>query len=393
MGLKDNFFKMVQNIFGSKNITDVKELDSARTDLDSAINQAENSGVKKTSSEFEDSLKPENMQQSAEQEPKGVTYSEISKDIKPKLLASFEEFKSAVLSKQQIEEEGYLQEGKEGEVEGKPFISYVTVSADGKLQSTIIVTENSISKTTQKEDGEYEYQETRKTRNGTKTVVTHGNRTLQIEGDVSQARIEELKKFVGTSERLLKQQPKSAIEAEKDVYTDALNSLGVDTKLDIDEKEKYAVGASGHFAKNSNKEAIVTWIYSKDNKKNNPESIVFATQENGRLQSKTFRRMENGNYIDMSTFKIKDGKPEYAEIPFSSVLEYGKKVGLGIEIKNMKKHRKFVNQNEGKEDAVPDVAKEVYDNESKERSTKTEVKVNELNAEKQTIPEDDDIEH
>lgn len=357
MSLKDKIVGMIKRSFGIKALTSIDEIENIDTyglySTENSINSA-TSDKKYSENQFDESLKVD---------PSAISvapnFEKLSAEIKAELLDSFEEFKQTVLENDDIKRIKQSQE--EGQMGDTPFICFAELDSNGKLKSTIIVTKNSCIKTTEENDGSISYQETRKDKDGYQTIINDNRGSMYIKGNnLTQSQINELKDFSYKSEDNITKLPSKFDDETKSIYKQTLESLGVKTDIDVKNKEKYKYLASGKYHRNLDTgefESLdeMCCIFDKESNSEKPEIIAINTKKEGKISSRKFRLTENGKYIDESSFKIVDGKPEYSLVDYEQIKQYGKQ--KEIDVNYMDRYNKFNSQNKP---LIPEAAVNIH---------------------------------
>lgn len=357
MDLKDKIIGMIKRSFGTKTLTSIDEIENIDTYGTTATESAINSGVQKTEQEnaFNNSLKFDS--NSIHVAP---NFQKLSNEIRMELLENFEEFKIAVLESDDIKRiKATQEEGKMGET---PFMCFAEMDSDGKLKSTIIVSKNSCIRTSEDQDGNLVYQETRMGKDGQlRTVLNDKNGSLYIRGKMSQEELTDIKKFSDRNQDNITKLPKRFDEQTRKEYKNVLDNLGVRTDINLDDEDKFKYLAAGK-PKRDNDGRIselneISFVLDKENLDSNPLIIALNTKKDNKIISKKFRLTESGKYIDESSFKMVDGKPQYSLLDYEQVLNYGKEKNLDVNyVDRMKKVLK-----DEQKSLIPEAAVSIHD--------------------------------
>ena len=317
MDLKDMLMSRVRSIFGTKRLTTVLEIEQMEL-LDSEL-------VGNASSEFERNLKVKN----APQISKNYFFA-IKEDARQEIWNNLLFFKDTILSSDEMKR---IKEAEEtGEIGGTAFICTAEMGSDGKIQSTIIATKNSCSRLTTDSDGNKCYQESRMVNGRMQTIINDEKQgSLLINGNFNQAQIDKIRKFSNSNVEKMSNIKEFESESEKAAYIHVLQQRGAAAQVDVNDKEKYSTGGSGRVSKEDGTLSEVNFVFDK-NKQNQPPVIISLNRlKGGKLSTERFRLTEDGKYIDENSFRLNEnGNPEYTEVSFEQLREYGNKNGFDM---------------------------------------------------------------
>lgn len=352
MSIKEKFFQMMQRSFGTKRISSAQDFEDAEKDLTTSMNSAQTA----SENEFDKSLKVDGIQQKS-----NINYSKLPQQVKKDLERNFEELKKSILTGENLKNNQLLLEN-EGSVEKSPFICYTEIDSSGKIQSTIIVTNKSISKTSKDENGDPTYQEIRKNKNGMEAIINEKNLSLRISGKaLSQEEIEKFKSFSKNSDLALVGPPAKLAEKDYDLYEQTLKDLGVNIDINLNDKDKYTRAATAKSRADSNVVKGMSCLYDKNQDFSKPESICLSyTDSSNKFLSKTFRKTQDGNYIDCSSFEVVEGKPKYQLLTLQQIHKYARKNDFSDSVSHsyFKKFEKFQKEDNA---LIPKAALDIHD--------------------------------
>ena len=332
MGLRDEIKKIIAKFFKTKRLTSVSEIEEI--DVNDMVDW------KKGISEFDRSLKVDVVP-----ELQGNRFSEIKDDVKKEIMLNVENFKGKVLNSDEIQKI-QSDEARSGESNGQPFICIAEMDADGKIQTTIIVTPNACSKTTIDENGNTIYQESRMVNGRMKTIISDNkDSSLALHGNFTQEEIDRIKKFSDDNGKKINNIKQFKTEEEKDAYLALLSSkTSYEEGNDFSDENKYLLSCSGRSVKENGGKVLkeIYFALDKNNLDENPLVITLNSLKEGKLKRERFRLTEEGKYIDENSFRLNDkGEPEYTEITFEQLKEYAVSQGFNIDyIDQVRNHKK-----------------------------------------------------
>lgn len=344
MNLKDKIIGMIKRAFGIKALTSIEEIENIDTYAMSSVDSSINSMNEKTEyseNQFDEGLKVNSNSISAV-----PNFQNLSSEIRTELLNSFNEFKQTVLESEEIQHIKQSQE--EGKIGETPFMCFAELDSNGKLKSTIIVTKNSCIKTTEEDDGSISYQETRRGKDGLQVVINDKNSSMYIRGGnrLTQKKINEIRDFSNINRNSATKMPSKFDDVTTNMYKKTLQELGVKQDIDLndDKRFSYAVaGKSNKINENTYRLDEIGAIIDKENNRGIPEIITINSKMDGKISRKKFRLTENGKYLDESSFKVIDGKPQYSLVDYEQIKQMGAK--LNLDVNYIDRYKNFTKEN------------------------------------------------
>ncbi len=360
MGFREKFISLLKKSFGNKKVESVEDVEMIESNIENSIDFA----TRNIEGEFDKSIKVDIQEQIS------TKYEPLPQNIKQGLRDSFKEFKEAILSTEESTN-NTIKEQNEGTNGKNPFLCFVEIDSSGKIVSTIIITDKSAIKISKDENGDVTYQETRKTKNGMQTIINDKNGSMSIAGNVSQEKIEKMKLFAKKSDKALLESPTNISDKDMSIYEQTLEKLGVDTNIDINNKQKYGRAGTGLSKKDSDIITGMSYIYDKSKDFSVPESICLSSMDNEKFSSRTFRRTQDGKYIDCSSFKVIDGQAQYKLVTFEQIQEYALKTGYSDSISQsfFNRYEQFSRKCN---DLIPKAAVGIHDNVVQQHEKATE---------------------
>lgn len=345
MGLRERVMKSIQKAFGKKKITSTEEI--------SSIDSTESELMKNVISEFDESLKV-----GTTPTLEGNLFSEIAAEARNNVLMNLHSFKNTVLSSEQVQK---LQgkEARTGQAGNVPFVCVAEMDENGKIKSTIIVTDQACSKLTVDKDGKKTYQESRFVDGEMKTVINdEKNGSLFINGNVKQSDIDKIKNFASKNKEKTNEMRKFDDQEEKKAYLHILKQRGVDTKINPYDKDKYSYASSGRIIRG--KEVLLKeadFVFDKTNENAPPVTVSLNTLKAGKVSRQKYRLTADGKYIDENSFKLdENGNPSYIELTLEELKEQAMEAGFDMDYMNrFQKH-----QAQGKE-MIPQGAIDIHE--------------------------------
>lgn len=352
MEAKKGIINNVSNNFGKKVITTSEELlnsDSLKGDV-----EADLKAEQKRSEKNNGALNTQEIQHPSYRAQK------LSAEVRDEILANYEEFRKNLESSEEYKQIQDKQK-KEGYSGDEPFICFAEMDSTGKMRSTIIITKDSVNRTTKQEDGTYLYEEHRKNGNGYSSAITRGENSFYIssKSQISRECIERAEQIISTTKNFAtmarKMDPQTLL-----AYQQTLQSLKLDNKdINFSNGDRYTNSATGAY--NMNEFDIMTWVIDKESDSKQPIAVSLASEKDGKITSRRFRFAGDGQYIDESSFKIKNGQPYYKLVTLEQIKQLAAQKGIDVEYFD----RLDTHLSEGKP-LIPQIAKDVNSDLEKE---------------------------
>lgn len=244
--------------------------------------------------------------------------------VRAEIEANYQEFRTTLEGSEEYKkiETEYKKEGYSGKV---PFMCFVEMDSSGKMHSSIIVTKDSVNKTTKQDDGSYLYEEHRKTENGYESVITRGKNSFYISSEepISAEIIERAEMLTTTTKALAasgrKMNPETLL-----AYQQTLKSLGIDNKdINFSDEDRYRIIGTGDF--NMSQFDHMAYIIDKESDSKQPIAVSISSERDGNVSSQRFRLTNDGKYIDENSFEIRNGRPHYNLVTLDQIKQVAKR--------------------------------------------------------------------
>ncbi|MBR3614504.1 MAG: hypothetical protein IKL55_04945 [Clostridia bacterium] len=360
MGLREKIMQSVQKIFGRKVLTSVSEVE----EVEKEGGQLTQTAV----SEFEKNIKVENTPTLD-----GKLFSQITSEARNSVLMNLQAFRNTVLSSDEFKK---LQgkDARPGMADKVPFVCVAEMDDDGKIKTTIIATNQAVSKIAIDENGNRTYQESRIVDGEMKTIINDDkNGTLHIGGNVSQKDIDNIKKFAYQNKSQINEisKIKGLSDEEKAKYFTALEKFGVKTDIDLNDTKKYLFGASGRIIRGKPtvlKEA--DFVFDKENPDSNPLIISLNTLKDKKTTREKYRLYKDNIYIDESSLKFnKDGNVKFKTITLEELQAKAMEDGFNMLYMDRVKSHKA-----NKKEMIPQGAVDIHNGLVEEKTKEAEKK-------------------